>query len=344
MAQYPEFAKDNYFKIDCECHLSGDVKKYIDYFPAYKQWWKGTGMTAAAFGAAPKQHTVEAPKAKEAPKPAKPEMPEDEQLLVYMDRYGVDMACVLPESMMDTTGYSTKWSTNGYLLAACERHPDRFILQANVGPFIQRGMKNALWELDYLAQEKNCKLVKFYPPEDTYINDERLWPFYERCQQLGVAVSIHTGFSWCPPGKSKYCLPVQLDEVANDFYDLKIIAFHAGWPYCHDLNMVALTHPQVYISLSLIMSWSNNAPRRLAEIIGEAIQFAGPERIVWGTDFYGAGGLLRLAVDGLRKFEMPEDLQKGYGYAPVTDEVKRMIFGENLAKLLNIDTSKRRVK
>jgi predicted TIM-barrel fold metal-dependent hydrolase len=41
---------------------------------------------------------------------------------------------------------------------------------------------------------------------------------------------------------------------------------------------------------------------------------------------------------------MPEDLQKGYGYAPVTDEVKRMIFGENLAKLLNVDTSKRRVK
>jgi hypothetical protein len=339
-----EFIKDNYFKIDCECHLSGDIKKYIDYFPAYKQWWTGTSMTAAAFGAAPKKHAAEAPKAQEAHKPAAPEMSEDEQLLVYMDRYGVDMACVLPESMMDTTGYSTKWSTNGYLLAACERHPDRFILQANVGPFIQRGMKNALWELDYLVKEKNCKLVKFYPPEDTYINDERLWPFYERCQQLGVAVSIHTGFSWCPPGKSKYCLPIQLDDVANDFYDLKIIAFHAGWPYTHDLNMVALTHPQVYISLSLIMSWSNNAPRRLAEIIGEAIQFAGPERIVWGTDFYGAGGLLRLAVDGLRKFEMPEDLQKGYGYAPVTDEVKKMIFGGNLASLLKVDASKRRVK
>jgi len=344
MAQHPEFAKDDYFKIDVECHLSGDIKKYIDYFPAYQQWQFGTAMTAAAFGAAPKHHAAEAPKAQEAPKPAKPEMPEDEQLLVYMDRYGVDMACVLPESMMDTTGYATKWSTNGYLLAAYERHPDRFIVQPNVGPFIQRGMKNALWELDYLAQERNCKLFKFYPPEDTYINDERLWPFYKRCNELGVAISIHTGFSWCPPGKSKYCLPVLLDDVANDFYDLKIIAFHAGWPYCHDLNMVALTHPQIYISLSLIMSWSNNAPRRLAEIIGEAIQFAGPERIIWGTDFYGAGGLLRLAVDGLRKFEMPEDLQKGYGYAPVTDEIKRMIFGENLAKILNIDAKKRRVK
>ena len=108
--------------------------------------------------------------------------------------------------------------------------------------------------------------------------------------------------------------------------------------------MVALSHPCVYISLSLIMPWYRAAPRRLAEIIGEAIQFAGPERIVWGTDFYGPGGLFREAILGLRTFEMPEDLQKGYGYAPVTDEVKKMIFGQNLAKLLNIDASRRRVK
>ena len=290
-----------------------------------------------------KKVTAEAPKAPEAHKPAAQEAPGKERLLTYMDRYGVDVACLLPESMMDTTGFSTKWPTNGELAAACEEHPDRFFpASANVGPFIKRGMKNVLWELDYLV-ERNCKLVKFYPPEDTYINDERIWPFYERMEELGIPLTVHTGFSWCPPGKAKYCLPVQLDDVANDFPDLKIIAFHAGWPYCHDLNMVALTHPNVYISLSLIMSWSNNAPRRLAEIIGEAIQFAGPDRVVWGTDFYGAGGLLRLAVDGLRNFHMPEDLQKGYGYTPVTDEVKSMIFGENLAKLLKVDT-RRRVK
>lgn len=260
-----------------------------------------------------------------------------------MDRYGVDMACILPEAMAETTGYSTKWSTNGQLLLAAAKYPDRFIVQPNLGPMIHRGMKNVLWELDYLAQERGCKIFKFYPPEDTYINDERLWPFYKRCEELGVIVSIHTGWSWCPPGKAKYCQPVLLDDVVNDFYDLKVVAFHAGWPQCRELNMVALSHPNVYISLSLIMPWYKAAPRRLAEIIGEAIQFAGPDRVVWGTDFYGPGGLFREATIGLRSFEMPEDLQKGYGYAPVTDEVKRKIFGENLARLLNIDT-KRRIK
>jgi len=261
-----------------------------------------------------------------------------------MDRYGVDMACILPEVMMETTGYATRWSTNGHLLLAAQKYPDRFIVQANVGPFVKREMKDVLWELDYLVKERGVKLFKFYPPEDTYINDQRIWPFYKRCEELGVTVSIHTGWSWCPPGKAKYALPVLLDDVVNDFYDLKVIAFHAGWPLCHDLNMVALSHPNVNISLSLIMPWYKAAPRRLAEIIGEAIQFAGPDRIVWGTDFYGPGGLFREATIGLRTFEMPEDLQKGYGFAPVTEEVKRKIFGLNLARILGIDASQRRAK
>jgi uncharacterized protein len=51
--------------------------------------------------------------------------------------------------------------------------------------------------------------------------------------------------------------------------------------------------------------------------------------------------LVRLAVQGMREFEMPEDLQQKYGYAPVTEEVKRKIFGENLARLLKIDTKRR---
>ena len=61
---------------------------------------------------------------------------------------------------------------------------------------------------------------------------------------------------------------------------------------------------------------------------------------ICGSDLH----MFREATIGLRSFEMPEDLQQGYGYAPVTEEVKRMIFGENLGKLLGIDTSQRRAK
>jgi len=329
-----EFTKDDYFKIDVEAHLSGD-KKYISYYPGVQLWWRGVDGTRRAFGAGEKR------KVSEIREKEQEEAPEEDSLITFMDRYGVDLACILPESMMDTTGYATRWSTNGYVAAVREKHPDRFIFQCNVGPILKRGMKHALWELEYLVKERNCKLVKFYPPEDTYINDRRLWPFYKKITELRIPVTIHTGFTWVPPGRAKYCVPILLDEVATDFSDLTIIAFHAGWPYCRDLNMVALTHPNVYISLSLVMVWWFNAPWRLAEIIGEAIQFAGEDRIVWGSDFFGAGGLIRLAVQALRDFEMPEELKQRYGYAAITEEVKRKIFGENLARVLGIEPKRR---
>lgn len=35
-----------------------------------------------------------------------------ESIIWAMDKYGVDIACLLPESMMDSSGYITRWVTN----------------------------------------------------------------------------------------------------------------------------------------------------------------------------------------------------------------------------------------
>ena len=334
------FPQDDYFKIDPECHLIGDMGP-INHFPGVQMWWRAIdNIRRPLTGCPPKMLDRAAQtlgmEAWEMEKNADPG-----SILRAMDKYGMDIACLLPESMMDSTGYTSRWVTNGEMARGVESNPDRFLYEPNLSPIKFKGVDNTIWELEYWVKERGARLFKYYPPEDTYINDKRIWPFYKRCEELDVAISIHTGWSWCPPGSAKYCQPVLLDDVVNEFYDLKIIAFHAGYPETKELNMVALTHPKVYISLSLLMPWYKAAPRRLAEIIGEAIQFAGPDRIVWGTDFYGPGGLFREATIGLRTFEMPEDLQKGYGFAPVTEEVKRKIFGENLAGILGIDTHRR---
>src|SRR4030042_6789739 len=126
--KFPEFVKGDYFKIDVECHLSGEAnKKYFNYFPEYRKWVWGTAETARAFNAVP-HHSGKNWKELPVTKGEKSELPEEDRLIVYLDRYGVDMACVLPESMMETTGYSTKWSPNGNLLAAAEKHPERFMV------------------------------------------------------------------------------------------------------------------------------------------------------------------------------------------------------------------------
>ncbi len=266
-----------------------------------------------------------------------------QSLLRAMDKYGVDVACLLPESMMDTTGYTSRWCSNGEMAEIVESNLDRFMYQPNISPIKHKGVNNTIWELEYWVKEKGAKIFKFYPPEDTYINDPDLWPFYRKAEELDIILDIHTGFSWVPPGKSKYAIPLLIDDVARDFPNLKINAFHMGYPHCDDLNMVAMGHPNVYVCLSLLVPWAISAPRKFAKIIGEALRWVGPDKIIWGTDYAGFGVQIRLAVQGLRDFQIPEDMQKNYGYPAITVEDRKKMFGENLGKLLGVDTTKRRV-
>ncbi|MFC1994798.1 amidohydrolase family protein [Chloroflexota bacterium] len=329
--------KDDYFKFDCEAHLWPDTRD-IAYLPGFS-WQNLVGEAVGRISGVTKGS--EKRKFLELSYPVSTDANDSETLIKWMDKYGVDMACALPTSGWGKTHSKTALS-NSYVMEACEKYPDRLVFIANVGPITVRGLEYAIWDLEYLVKEKNCKLLKMYHPEDTYINDKQLWPFYRKVSDLGIPVCIHLGWSWAPPNLSKYCLTELLEEVATDFPDLKIIAYHAGWPNFRTLNMIAATHPNVYIGLNALLPWCITAPRRIAEIIGEAIQFASSERVLYGTDYAGRReAKIKYAVEGFLNFQIPEDMQEGYGFTPISDEDRRNIFGLNLAKLLGIEPKRR---
>ncbi len=333
-----EFVKDDYFKIDVECHLYPSIK-HVSYFPGMRASNKGIDGIYRVAGIDLEEV------ARLIPEGGWGGESNPETFIAVMDKYGIDMACAMREDVRQATGFSSPFSTNGYVAEACEKYPNRFIFQANVCPIVERGVKNAIWELEYLVKERNCRLVKYIGTGDVAIDDSQLWPFYEKVTELGIPICFHTGGSWLPPGRGKNCLPIQVDAVANDFPEMTIIAFHAGWPHNHELNLIAAGHVNVHISLSLLFPWCVTAPRRAAKIIGEAIQFAGVDRVIWGTDYFGPGAepLVRLSVEGFRDFQIPEDLQKGYGFKPLMESDKRKIFGENLTRILGI-TPKKKIK
>jgi predicted TIM-barrel fold metal-dependent hydrolase len=315
-------SQPDYFVAASECHLMGDFSE-LRYYPDLGRWFR-SAMTGVA-------------RVWGAPNP--PPHPRASELIREMDECGVDVGFALRESMMDVTGYAAPMSTNGFIMSEIAPYPDRLFLECNVGPVLKRGVKHAIWELEYLVTQQNAKLCKVYACEDGPLNDPEMWPFYEKAQELGVPLTIHAGMAYVVPQPTKYTLPLLLDDVLLDFPDLKIIAYHMGWPYHEELFGLAGKHRNLYVGISGIVGWFARAPYKGYHLIGEALEWAGPDKVVFGLDWPGV--TMKACVDYIRTLEIPVELQEQYGYPAITDEIRAKILGLNLAKLTGVEPVKR---
>jgi len=318
-----------YFVALSECHLMNEQSlAEMSYYPAFQRWWGSVDGVVGVWAGRSLAGGAEMPRPRAA------------ELVRYMDLAGVDVAFALRESMMDVSGYATCMSTNGFVLQEIAPYPDRLYLECNVGPILRRGVRHAIWELEYLVNERGAKLCKVYQPEDEGpLDDRRMWPFYEKACGLDVPLTIHMGMAYVLPQPTRYTLPLQLDDVLLDFPDLKVIAYHLGWPYHEELFGLAGKHKNLYLSLSGIVGWFVRAPYRGYHMIGEALQWAGPDKIVLGLDL--SFDEMPRVVDWVRDLQMPEELQEKWGYPEITEEARAKILGLNLARLAKIEPVKR---
>ena len=321
-------ASKDYFVALSECQLLNEASlAEMSYYPNFQRWWRSVdGVMRGWTGRTLREGAAKA-------------RPVASELIKYMDEAQIDVAFALRESMMDVSDHATTMSTNGFILKEIEPYPDRLYLECNVGPILRRGVKNAIWELEYLVKNQNAKLCKVYACEDGPLNDPQMWPFYEKACELDITLTVHTGMAYVVPQPNKYTLPILLDDVLLDFPDLKIIAYHMGWPYTEELIGLAAKHVNLYLSITGIVGWFARAPYRGYHIIGEALEWAGPDKIVMGLDL--SFDHIQRCVDYVRNLEMPEDLQEKWGYPEITDETRAKILGLNLAKLANIEPTKR---
>ena len=313
-----------------ECHLLNPATMAeVNYYPDVERWWGSVNGVMRAWAG----RNLTDPDA-EWPAPVASE------LIKYMDEAGVDVAFALREGMMDVSGQTTCLSTNGFILDQIEPYPDRMYLECMVGPILRRGVEHAIWELEYLVKERNAKLCKVYSPEDLGpLDDRRMWPFYEKACELDIALTVHTGMSYVVPQPSKYTMPSVLDEVLLAFPELKIIAYHMGWPNTEELIGLAGKHQNLYLSLSGIVGWYERSPYRGYHAIGLALQWVSHERLVMGLDLPFDD--TKRVVDFIRNLQMPEELQEKWGYPEITNEIRAGILGLNLARLAGIEPTKR---
>jgi uncharacterized protein len=131
-----------------------------------------------------------------------------------------------------------------------------------------------------------------------------------------------------------------LDNLCLTFPDLKIVAYHFGWPENDILNSLAWKHKNLYVGMSGMLGPLYYAPMKLAHMVGSIMNIlGGSQKIVFGTDWPASPA--DLSVKAILNLQIPKELQEGWGYPLITERDRANMFGLNLAKLLNVKVPKK---
>lgn len=141
--------------------------------------------------------------------------------------------------------------SNEDVLELVREHPDRFSAAVAVDPL---GGKAAADEMERLSRDNLVVAGVVEPgilPEPAFIDDRRVDPVWEVCQELDLPVLAMGGGVAGP--EVAYADPIMLDRVATRFPRLKIVAVHGGWPFVTQMLGVAFRRPNVYVAPDLYL-------------------------------------------------------------------------------------------
>ena len=206
------------------------------------------------------------------------------------------------------------------------------------------------------------------------MDDEKLvYPAYEKFLKAGIRnVCVHKGLF--PPSTEKqfphllaYSDVRDVAKAAKDWPQVNFIIYHGGYRWAGggrvedawrqfeetgriewvtDLAEIPAKHGvnNVYADVGQLFAQSTIAdPRVTAVMMGQLVKGLGADHVCWGTDAIWTGSP-QWQIEALRRLEIPDDLQRKYGLAPLgpaDGPVKTAIFGGNNARLYDFKPAQR---
>jgi hypothetical protein len=227
-------------------------------------------------------------------------------------------------------------------------------------------VKPSSWKSYTIGDPLNPKTTK-YPWR---LDDEAVvYPWYEKAVKAGInTVCCHKGLmpndyeTSIPGGGWKYATVEDLPKAAKDWPQINFVIYHSAIQpflvpldpqlaefektgyirWVSDLAKIPQEHGvnNVYGEIGTTFATTCvTSPRFCAAILGTLIKGLGHDHVVWGTDsvLYGSP---QWQIEAMRRLEIPDDLQKKYGFAPLGPAdgmVKNAIFGYNSAQIYKLD-------
>jgi predicted TIM-barrel fold metal-dependent hydrolase len=167
-----------------------------------------------------------------------------------------------------------------------------------------------------LLKEKGIRGFKVHPDyQDFFVDEKRMYPFYEMAQAAGMFVLFHAGVDRGLPDPI-HATPERLARVRRDFRDLIMIAAHMGGESVYEETEQHLLGEEIYLDTSFVL-------QRMPFSILERFFGRHPlDRFLFGTDSPWT--------------DQGDDLEFFLSVPFLSGEGKEKIVGTNAARLLGI--------
>lgn len=252
--------------------------------------------------------------AKDAGKPIDPET-----YIAEMDKAGVAMAGLVSNTVANGVGGEVLQVHVDDVYPVLQKYPDRFFGWCGINPL--GGMETVRY-IDRAVTKLGFMGVHVYPHWfGVPINDRLYYPFYAKCCELGVPITLQVG-KQSPRSGARFCArPSLLEDVAFDFPELKLIGLHIGVPYEHEMTGCVKSHENVSIIADAHppSSWSAHFLEFCRQ--GDWLNVDGADKVMWGTDF--PVQTMQTSLDEFRALEIPAAF-------------KTKILGENAVRILGL--------
>lgn len=107
-------------------------------------------------------------------------------------------------------------------------------------------LEDAFGRLGLRGLYVNCAKLRMYP------TDGRLDPLYQVCERLGRPIVFQAGLSLEANSVSRYCEPINFEEVALAHPTVKMCLSHLGWPWVEETAALLVKLPNLYADTSLM--------------------------------------------------------------------------------------------
>jgi uncharacterized protein len=226
-------------------------------------------------------------------------------LLEEMDRQGIEFGLAIQIFQAPSTREALDEGRSSFVASG-----GRLLPVATVDP--TRGERSTADALRAIATEPELAAIKLFPGYLAfYPSDPRLDPVYEFAQREGLPVLIHQGDTLEGRGLLKFARPIEVDEVAGRYRDVRFVLCHLGNPWVEEAAEVVYKNPNVYADTSGLLG-PPTAPyfARAVELcrarLRDAIVTVGsPERFLYGSDWPLEE--LGTAVALIERLDLPEE-------------------------------------